>query len=194
MTALAVTAGAMGHGNGGSGQMGHSGGDQHGQTTRARLGTRVVIRVKKDRFNGWNLLIGTRRFRFAPENASEAHRSGEGHAHLEIDGKPITRIYSRGSLSRSSRRAATRSGLPWPPTTTRSTSATGVRWPTRRRCVSGSRTRVLPKVPFPLSRDRGPGRDWEIGVFERAQEEQVARLSLPALGAIRWFSGLVSAA
>lgn len=75
---------------------GHSHGDHHGMQTRARAGTRVSIKVRKDRFSGWNLLIGTRRFRFAPENASESHRRGQGHAHLEIDGKPVTRVYGRG--------------------------------------------------------------------------------------------------
>lgn len=32
-------------------------------------------------------------FRFAPERASTAHVAGEGHAHLFIDGKKITRLY-----------------------------------------------------------------------------------------------------
>lgn len=70
--------------------------DGHGEKVRARSGTKVSIRVRRDRFSGWNLLIRTKRFRFAPEHASERHRRGEGHAHLEIDGKPITRIYGRG--------------------------------------------------------------------------------------------------
>lgn len=96
ISALAAAAPAHDAGQPASGHHGDGVQDEHGQRTTARPGTRVSIRVVKDRFKGWNLLIRTKRFRFAPEHASQRHRLGEGHAHLDIDGKPVTRIYGHG--------------------------------------------------------------------------------------------------
>ncbi len=53
----------------------------------------VKIAVTKDPMSGFNLRVKTRGFRWAPNHASTMHRSGEGHAHLYIDGKKITRLY-----------------------------------------------------------------------------------------------------
>ena len=53
----------------------------------------VRLTVHKDPKAGWNLQVQVENFRFAPEYASTAHISGEGHAHLFIDGKKITRLY-----------------------------------------------------------------------------------------------------
>lgn len=96
MSLVATT--ALAHDPGHDDPGGHGGGgqDQHGEQVKAKSGTKMSIKVVKDRFSGWNLLINTRRFRFAPEHASQKHRAGEGHAHLAIDGKPITRIYGAG--------------------------------------------------------------------------------------------------
>jgi len=49
--------------------------------------------VQPDSMDGWNVELKTTNFRFAPENASKKHESGEGHAHLAIDGYPKTRLY-----------------------------------------------------------------------------------------------------
>ena len=48
----------------------------------------------KDTKSGWNLMIQTENFTFSPQNASGDHVDGEGHAHIYIDGKKITRLYS----------------------------------------------------------------------------------------------------
>jgi hypothetical protein len=53
----------------------------------------VKVTVRKDPKAGWNLQIQVENFRFAPEHASTPHVPGEGHAHLFIDGKKITRLY-----------------------------------------------------------------------------------------------------
>jgi len=53
----------------------------------------VRLSVHKDPKAGWNLQVQVENFRFAPEHASTAHVPGEGHAHLFIDGKKVTRLY-----------------------------------------------------------------------------------------------------
>jgi hypothetical protein len=53
----------------------------------------VTLVVHKDSKTGWNLQVRAENFRFAPEHASTVHVAGEGHAHLFIDGKKVTRLY-----------------------------------------------------------------------------------------------------
>ncbi len=53
----------------------------------------ISLRVTEDAHSGWNVRILTQNFRFAPENASTEHIEGEGHAHLYIDNKKISRVY-----------------------------------------------------------------------------------------------------
>lgn len=53
----------------------------------------VDIRLSKDAKMGYNLNVRTTAFRWAPWNASKAHRNGQGHAHLYVDGKKVTRLY-----------------------------------------------------------------------------------------------------
>lgn len=53
----------------------------------------VALAVTPDPMKGHNLVLRTRAFRFAPERASTAHRAGEGHAHLYVDGVKRTRLY-----------------------------------------------------------------------------------------------------
>ena len=54
----------------------------------------VEIAVTPDLENkGWNLRTQTSNFRFAPDAASGEHVPGEGHAHLYVDGKKVTRLY-----------------------------------------------------------------------------------------------------
>lgn len=65
-------------------------GDAHHDAPK---GMKVTIKIKKDKMSGHNLFVRTKKFRWAPEHASGKHRKGEGHAHLMIDGKPVTRLY-----------------------------------------------------------------------------------------------------
>ena len=51
------------------------------------------LQVARDAKSGWNLHIATTNFRFSPERASGANRAGEGHAHVYVDGRKISRIY-----------------------------------------------------------------------------------------------------
>lgn len=52
------------------------------------------LKVLKDPMSGWNVYVEVNNFQFAPEQASQAHQEGEGHAHLYINGKKIARMYS----------------------------------------------------------------------------------------------------
>ncbi|MGI9418519.1 MAG: hypothetical protein ACR2RA_11845 [Geminicoccaceae bacterium] len=53
----------------------------------------VRLHLAADPVAGWNLRVQADGFRFAPEQAGEAHVDGEGHAHLYIDGEKTARIY-----------------------------------------------------------------------------------------------------
>jgi len=53
----------------------------------------VEAMLHKDPKGGWNLEVTTTSFRFAPEHVSTAHIDGEGHAHVYINGKKISRMY-----------------------------------------------------------------------------------------------------
>jgi len=52
------------------------------------------LKVTEDAKSGWNVSFDTANFTFAPENASGAHVNGEGHAHIYVDGKKLSRVYS----------------------------------------------------------------------------------------------------
>lgn len=55
---------------------------------------KVALMVHPDPTGGWNLEIKTENFKFAPENLNaKSHTLTEGHAHLYVDGKKITRVY-----------------------------------------------------------------------------------------------------
>jgi len=51
------------------------------------------IKLTKDPMAGWNLHVMAQNFRFAPENASAENASGEGHAHVYINGTKLGRLY-----------------------------------------------------------------------------------------------------
>ena len=53
----------------------------------------LVLEIQKDPVAGWNLHVGTENFRFSPENASGDHVSGEGHAHVYVNGEKLARLY-----------------------------------------------------------------------------------------------------
>ena len=54
----------------------------------------LTLTAHKDLMSGWNLHIVPKHFNFAPKNVNTPTRTGEGHAHLYINGEKITRIYS----------------------------------------------------------------------------------------------------
>lgn len=54
----------------------------------------VDLVIHEDTLSGWNLEIRTENFRFAPKNVNQPGDFQEGHAHLYINGKKITRLYS----------------------------------------------------------------------------------------------------
>lgn len=86
---IAVAATAFGGApTGNKADMGHD-----AQTVHAPSGMKVRIKIRKDKMKGHNLFVTTKRFRWAPEHASGKHQRGEGHAHLMIDGKKVTRLY-----------------------------------------------------------------------------------------------------
>jgi hypothetical protein len=53
----------------------------------------VKLIVRPDAMKGWNLEVQVTNFRFAPERVNTTSNPAEGHAHLFIDGKKITRLY-----------------------------------------------------------------------------------------------------
>lgn len=54
----------------------------------------VKLIVRPDAMKGWNLELQVTNFSFAPERVNTTSNPAEGHAHLYIDGKKITRLYS----------------------------------------------------------------------------------------------------
>lgn len=54
----------------------------------------VKLVVRPDAMKGWNLELQVTNFRFAPERVNTTSNPAEGHAHLYIDGKKITRLYN----------------------------------------------------------------------------------------------------
>lgn len=54
----------------------------------------VSLTVTEDPRAGWNVRVETTGYTFAPEKASTMEtESGEGHAHLYVDGRKVTRLY-----------------------------------------------------------------------------------------------------
>jgi hypothetical protein len=51
------------------------------------------IAMRPDPASGWNLEILTTNFAFAPEHAGLSHVSGEGHAHVYVNGAKLGRFY-----------------------------------------------------------------------------------------------------
>ncbi|NEP81396.1 MAG: hypothetical protein F6K39_26460 [Okeania sp. SIO3B3] len=55
---------------------------------------KVDLVADKDTMKGWNLELKLTNFKFAPETVNQSSNPNEGHAHLYINDKKITRIYS----------------------------------------------------------------------------------------------------
>lgn len=53
----------------------------------------VKLHVEEDTKSGWYIRLETTNFTFTPENANKENVLGEGHAHLYVDGKLVSRIY-----------------------------------------------------------------------------------------------------
>lgn len=53
----------------------------------------VDLIVHPDAVKGINLEVKVANFRFAPEKINQESKSTEGHAHLYVDGKKMTRLY-----------------------------------------------------------------------------------------------------
>ncbi|WP_234308601.1 cupredoxin domain-containing protein [Streptomyces sp. NRRL F-4428] len=53
----------------------------------------VQLSVRPDSEDGWNLQLGVKNFRFTPDSTGGAALPGAGHAHLELDGRKIARVY-----------------------------------------------------------------------------------------------------
>lgn len=53
----------------------------------------VSLEVVPDAVAGWNLFADVSSYRFAPAHASSEHIAGEGHAHIEVDGERLARVY-----------------------------------------------------------------------------------------------------
>lgn len=53
----------------------------------------VQIHAQKDPNGGWNVHLVTENFKFTPENSGKDDVPGEGHAHLYLNGKKISRVY-----------------------------------------------------------------------------------------------------
>lgn len=54
----------------------------------------VDLTVHPDAIKGVNLEVKLTNFRFAPEKVNQESKLTEGHAHLYVDGKKLTRLYS----------------------------------------------------------------------------------------------------
>ncbi|MFJ6796323.1 hypothetical protein [Streptomyces sp. NPDC091268] len=53
----------------------------------------VRVAARPDSEDGWNLQLTVRNFRFTPDSAGGAALPGAGHAHLELDGRKLARLY-----------------------------------------------------------------------------------------------------
>ena len=54
----------------------------------------VAISITPDPMAGYNLNVVTENFAFSPQNASLDNVTGEGHAHVYINGEKLGRLYS----------------------------------------------------------------------------------------------------
>ena len=54
----------------------------------------VQIALQSEGGCTYNMRLSLENFRFAPENVNDAHKEGEGHAHLYADGVKLARVYS----------------------------------------------------------------------------------------------------
>ncbi|MEV7524747.1 hypothetical protein [Streptomyces sp. NPDC091371] len=53
----------------------------------------VQLTARPDSEDGWNLQLAVKNYRFTPDSTGGAALPGAGHAHLELDGRKIARLY-----------------------------------------------------------------------------------------------------
>ncbi|WP_327285589.1 MULTISPECIES: hypothetical protein [unclassified Streptomyces] len=53
----------------------------------------VQLTARPDSEDGWNLQLTVKNFRFTPDSTGGAALPGAGHAHLELDGRKLARLY-----------------------------------------------------------------------------------------------------
>ncbi len=53
----------------------------------------VALKIHPDAMTGWNLEMEVTNFTFAPQRVNTKGLTTEGHAHLYVDGKKVTRLY-----------------------------------------------------------------------------------------------------
>ncbi|MFE2285986.1 cupredoxin domain-containing protein [Streptomyces sp. NPDC059443] len=53
----------------------------------------VQLTARPDSEDGWNLQVTVKNFRFTPDSVGGAALPGAGHAHLELDGHKLARLY-----------------------------------------------------------------------------------------------------
>ncbi|MFG2297432.1 hypothetical protein [Streptomyces sp. NPDC048603] len=53
----------------------------------------VRLTLRSDTEDGWNLQLAVQNFRFTPDSTGGAAVPGAGHAHLELDGRKLARLY-----------------------------------------------------------------------------------------------------
>lgn len=53
----------------------------------------VQLTARPDSEDGWNLQLTVKNFRFTPDSTGGAALRGAGHAHLELDGRKLARVY-----------------------------------------------------------------------------------------------------
>ena len=97
----AATAGAFGinfhiyaAGDGARAGNGDGGGMPHGDDAIAVAApAAVAVSATPDGSGGLNVAIDAEGWRWAPERVNEAHRPGEGHGHIYVDGVKVNRVY-----------------------------------------------------------------------------------------------------
>lgn len=53
----------------------------------------VQLTARPDSVDGWNLQLTVKNYRFTPDSTGGAALPGAGHAHLELDGRKLARLY-----------------------------------------------------------------------------------------------------
>ena len=53
----------------------------------------IAMTVQKDPLGGWNLMLRTENFTFAPTAVNQENTPNTGHAHLHINGSKVARLY-----------------------------------------------------------------------------------------------------
>jgi len=59
------------------------------------IAPKLELELLKDTKSGWNLILHTGNFEFAPEKVNQSNEPNQGHAHLYVNGEKITRLYSK---------------------------------------------------------------------------------------------------